>query len=111
VGFGDVRHGVINDSNCADPDGIRAGWFVMQTPAGLTQFNAGVTGQITADFPLGAMLSDLGGESFIFGGFGEDPTNMFTAGTSLVAVLRVTGATPADKGAYDLSIDPAFLRQ
>ena len=111
VGFGDVRHGVINDSSCADPDGMRAGWFVMKTPAGLTQFNTGVTGQLTAAFPLGAVLSDLEGETFIFGGFAEDPTNMFTAGTSLVAVLRVTGATPADKGAYDLSIDPAFLRQ
>jgi hypothetical protein len=111
VGFGDVRHGVINDSSCADPDGIRADWFLMQVPAGLALFNAGVTGQVAADFPLGALLSDLGGGTAIFDGFAEDPTNMFTAGNSLVAVLRVTGATPADKGAYDLSIDPAFLRQ
>ena len=111
VGFGDTRHGVLDGTNCADPDGLRADWFLLQAPAGLVNFNSGMSGQIHAGFPLGALLSDLSASSPIPAAFNEDPSNMFAVGNNLAAVLRVTGQEPTDKGAYDLSIDTASLRQ
>jgi hypothetical protein len=111
VGFGDTPHGVLDGTNCTDPDGSRADWFLLQAPAGLVNFNSGIPGRINAGFPLGALLSDLSDSSPVFGEFNEDPSTMFSVGNKLAAVLRVTGQTPADKGAYDLSIDVASLRQ
>ena len=111
VGFGDTRHGMLDGTNCADPDGSPADWFVLQAPAGLVNFNSGMTGQINAAFPLGALFSDLTGSSPLLGRFNEDPSTMFSAGNNLAAVLRVTGQAPTDMGAYDLSIDTAQLRQ
>jgi len=111
VGFGDTYHGVLNGTNCADSDGTRADWFLIQAPAGLVNFNLGMTGSISAAFPLAAVLSDLGPSRFVTGTFSEDPSTMFSGGTNLGAVLRVTGATSANLGAYDLSIDTVSLRQ
>jgi hypothetical protein len=111
IGFGDRRHGVLDGTNCVDPDGIRADWFLLQAPAGLVNFNLGMTGAINAGFALGALLSDLSDTSLVLGEFNEDPSNMFSVGNNLAAVLRVTGQAPADTGAYDLSIDAASLRQ
>jgi hypothetical protein len=111
IGFGDTRRGRLDGTNCADPDGIRADWYLIQAPAGLVLFNLGVMGQIDARFPLGALLSDLGSGSYVTGSFNEDPGNMFSVGDNLAAVLRVTGETPADQGTYDLVIDQLFLRE
>ena len=111
VGFGDTRHGVLDGTNCSDPDGTRADWFLIQAPAGLVQFNLGVSGEISAGFPLAAQLSDLDSTTFTTDNFSEDPSTMFSAGTNLGVVLRVTGAAPTDRGAYDLAIDTASLRQ
>ena len=111
VGFGDTRHGVLDGTNCADPDGIRADWFLFQAPAGVVNFNFGASGEIATGFPLSGSLSDLVSETLVTSGFDEDPSSMFVAGSNLAFVLRVTGATPADQGAYDLVVDPASLRQ
>jgi hypothetical protein len=111
IGFGEAKHGVLTASSCADADGIRAAWLLMQLPASLAAFNFGVTGQLSADFPFDALLSDRSGGTSISGSFVEDPSQMFSAGTNLAAVWRITGATPSDLGAYDLAVDPASLRQ
>jgi hypothetical protein len=111
VGFGDTRHGVLDGTNCGDPNGIRADWFVIQAPAGLVLFNYGLTGRIDAGFPLGALLSDIDLPTLVTGTFNEDPSTMLSIGSNSVAVLRVTGETPADRGAYDLIVDTASLRQ
>ena len=92
-------------------DGVHADWFLIQAPANQVLFNLGVTGQITAGFPLGAVLSDLGSAAYITGSFNEDPDNMYAVGNNLAAILRVTGETPTDRGAYDLVVDRAALRE
>jgi hypothetical protein len=111
VSFGDTRHGVLDGTDCADPDGIRADWFLLQGPAGLVNFNCGMTGAIDAGFPVEALLTDLSDSSPVPDRFSEEASNMFSVGNNLAAVLRVTGQAPTDRGAYDLSIDTAFLRQ
>jgi hypothetical protein len=111
IGFGDERHGTLDGTDCAGADGIRADWFLIQAPAPLVLFNLGVTGQINARFSLGAVLSDLNSQSLVIGNFITDPRYMFSSGHNLAAVLRVTGETPADQGAYDLVIDQTVLRE
>jgi hypothetical protein len=111
VGFGETRHGTLSGTNCSDPDGVRADWFLIQAPAGLVNFNFGMTGRVSAGFPLAGLLSDLMANASVTDTFTEDPSNMFLAGSNLGAILRVTGATPTDRGAYDLVVDMASLRQ
>jgi hypothetical protein len=112
LGFGEARHGVLNGANCSDPDGIRADWYLVQGAAGLVNFNSGMTGKFVATFPLRVLMSDLGSATPIVGGFfTEDATQMLRAGENLSVVLRVTGAAPTDRGAYDFMIDPATARQ
>lgn len=112
VGFGETRHGVLNGANCADPDGIRADWYLLQGPAGLVNFNSGMTGQIIAGFAVGASISDQASGGAVLGGFfSEDSDQMLSAGDNLAAVLRVAGVTPTDRGAYALAVDAASARQ
>lgn len=111
VGFGETRHGTLSGTNCSDPDGVLADWFLIQAPANLVNFNFGMTGRISAGFPLAGLLSDLIANTSVTGTFAEDPSNMLRAGNNLGMILRVTGAAPTDRGAYDLVVDTASLRQ
>jgi Bacterial pre-peptidase C-terminal domain/Dockerin type I domain len=111
LGLGGVRQGVVNGSNCADPNGVRADWVLIQGNAGVIQFNFGVSGEITAGFPLAAEITDLFGVSSTLPSFSEDPDSMIASGDNLAVVLRVTGTTAADQGAYSVAVEPALLRQ
>ena len=111
LGFGQAKQGVLSGGSCADPEGNPAAWLLLRMPADLAFFNFSITGEISADFPFAALLSDRSGATSISGTFSEDPSRMLSFGTNVAAVLRVTGVTPADQGTYDLAVDPAFLRQ
>jgi hypothetical protein len=111
TGVGDTRHGTLDGTNCAAPDGIRADWFLIEAPANVVLFNLGISGRIDAPFPLGARLSDLGTGSYVTGSFNDDPDRMFSVGNNLAALLRVTGAAPTDQGTYDVFVDQPLLRE
>jgi hypothetical protein len=111
VGFGATVNGALSATDCADPSGARADWFLLQAPADVVNFNFGMLGEISAGFPLAGLLSDKSGGFPVTRDFSQDPSMMFAAGTDLAAVLRVSGATAADLGAYRLVVDMASFRQ
>ncbi|MFI5394462.1 MAG: pre-peptidase C-terminal domain-containing protein [Candidatus Binatia bacterium] len=110
--FGDIGNGSLTPSNCTAADGTPAGWFLVKAPADLVRFSQGVSGTVTASFSVASALTDAYGSGRLNGtSFVEDPTQMYSFGTDLAALLRVGGKTPADRGAYTVSINPAALRQ
>jgi hypothetical protein len=109
VGYGDSRPGTLSD--CRDAAGAPADWFLFQAPADLVQFNIGFSGGVNAAFTLAGILTDRVSSMALASLFTEDPSAMYPLGSNLAALLKVTGATPADTGSYTLSIDPATLRQ
>jgi hypothetical protein len=111
IGYGEVHNGALDGTDCADADGVRADWFVIQAPASLVQFNFGLTGHLGASFPLAAVLTDQAGAAAVASVFTEDASVMFSFGSNVAAVLRVTGATASDQGTYSLTFDPASRRQ
>jgi hypothetical protein len=110
--FGDVRSGSLASSDCQAAGGAPADWFLVLAPANVVWFNEGVFGTVTASFAPVNVLTDMTG-SFAFSGglLGDDPSSMYSFGSDLAILLRIAGQTPADQGAYTVSIDPAQLRQ
>ena len=111
VGYGDSRSGNITSGGCLSADGAISDGFVFRGPAGLVLFNAGVGVTLSANFPLGAVLTDLTGSAAVPDAFYEDADSMFSLGSDLLFFLRVAGSTPSDRGSYTLAVDPAWRRQ
>jgi hypothetical protein len=110
--FGDVHSGSLAPSDCHAAAGAFADWFLLRASANLMWFNAGVTGAVTTSFTPANLLTDMTGPfPFAAQSFGGDPESMYRLGSDLAIVLRVAGETPADQGAYTISLDPAWLRQ
>ncbi len=123
LALGDVRTGTLTAATCAGADGAPGSWFLIRGPADLFQFNAPITGSVSANFPTALVLTDIESSTPVVPpDFSEDPTPpdpMFpypTApstlppppfGGDLAVILRITGATPTDSGQYTVTVDPA----
>jgi hypothetical protein len=109
--FGDGGSGSLAPSDCHAADGTPADWFLVRAAADLLRFNQGIFGAVTTSFAAANVLTDVDGPAPLAGFMNEDPTQMYSFGTDLAALLRVAGQTPADHGPYGVSIDSASLRQ
>lgn len=109
--FGNVGSGSLAPSDCHAADGTPTDWFLLKAAADLVWFNQGMFGAVTTSFAAANVLTDAGGSTPLAGFLNEDPTQMYSFGTDLAALLRVAGQTPADHGTYSVSIDSAWLRQ
>jgi len=113
VGYSDSRSASLTASSCPDATGVGADWYLVSAPAGLVNFNEGIEGTITADFPVGGLLTDMFSSTIVTGSFSvDDPTTMFQFGGSLVGgnlavLLKVSGTPPATTGNYTLALCPA----
>lgn len=113
LGFGATRTGTLSGSTCVDGAGAPADWSLLQGVTGLVQFNFGLSGRLTGDFPLAPLLTDVSGSVGFSNTFLEDPSDMFALGPnpSLAVLVKIAGATPADHGTYTLQVDSASFRQ
>jgi hypothetical protein len=110
MGYGDTRTASLSPSDCEDPSGARADWYLLQSVAGLVEFNFGMSGVLGGNVPLVGVLTDRTGTFSFAGTFTEDPGAMFRLGTNLAALLRVSGEGPGATGTYQLTMDPASRR-
>jgi len=110
LGYGDTRAGTLVPTDCADAAGAPADWFWFQAATDVVQFNCGLSGTVTAGFPLAGVLTDAVGPDTVVGDFTDDAGSMFPIGSNLGVLLKVTGATSAATGSYTVSVDPASLR-
>lgn len=110
ISYGSIQTGTLTGANCAAASGDSAAWFLLLAPTGLVQFSEGISGTVTASFPVAGTLSDTFGPTPFSGAFSEDPSSMFPFGGDLAALVKITGATPADRGSYTLQIPSAWFR-
>jgi hypothetical protein len=111
ITFGDSRSGSLAAGDCHAANGAPADWFLPKAGTSLVQFDGGMAGTVTAGFSVAPVLIDQSGAAPFTGRFSDDPTEMYVFGAELGSLLRIAGQTPADLGAYTLSIDPAWYRQ
>jgi hypothetical protein len=111
VGFASARSGSVLGTDCTDAAGTPADWFLFRAAADLTYFNIGFSGSLTTAFTPGAVLTDQVDTMNLMPQFVEDPSAMYPIGNDLAALIKITGATPADTGSYTLTIDSASVRQ
>jgi pre-peptidase len=110
LGFGDKRTGTLTSSDCTDATGAPADWLWFQAAGDLVQFNSGVSGTVSASFPLAGVFTDAVGSEAVSGDFTDDPDAMVPLGNNLGALLKITSAAPTANGNYTVSVDPASLR-
>lgn len=112
VGYGAVQPGTVASGDCASPTDAGADWYLIRAPADLVQFNGGVFGEVTGNFPLSTALTDTLGRVRFSGRFSDFPPDvLFPFGNDLAALIKITGATPANRGTYTLRVDSADFRQ
>ncbi|HVM94751.1 MAG TPA: hypothetical protein VMT89_00115 [Candidatus Acidoferrales bacterium] len=111
ITYGAVQNGVISGSSCSGADGFGADWYFVRGALGLVEFNEGVSGSLSASFPLGGSVIDVSQTTPTDGVFYGDPTLLFADGTNLGALLEVTGSAPGVGGSYTISVDQAAYRQ
>jgi len=70
-----------------------------------------MSGLVSPSFPIAGVLTDLRGSAAFTGSFTGEPRPMYPVPSNLGFLVTVTGATPTDRGAYSISIDPAAYRQ
>jgi hypothetical protein len=111
LAFGDVRAETLTGTDCPNGDGAPTDWFFVGGPKGLVQFNFGMSGLVTPSFPIAGVLTDLRGSLAFTASFTGEPQTMYPVSANLGFLVTVTGATPTDRGAYSISMDPAAYRQ
>lgn len=114
LGFGTESTGVLSGEDCAAANDAPAQWFLVRAPEGLVTFQSnGVLGEVTADFPLAARLTDAFGD-FAPGSdglFASDPELMYRLWADLGLMVRVQGVSASDTGGFRLRVSAGERRQ
>ncbi len=109
--FGAGTTGLLQAGDCADAAGQPSEWFMIRENAPFVRFATGAEGSWTTGFPGRLVFSGTDGSRALPQSFAVDSEELVLSGENLLGPLKLQGATPADSGAFDLSIDIPDRRQ
>ncbi len=113
IGFGETRTGMVGPGSCAAASGRPSAWNLVSANEVGVRYNEGFRGNINATFASTSEVTDIKGPMPLGSNvlLLEDPGRLLLLGNERAALLRTSGASPADAGSYTLTIRSATQRR
>lgn len=111
LGLGETATGVLSDGSCRGADDHVAERFFLRGTAPLVLFNDGLSGTLSAGFPLNSTVIDRFGPVSTDFSFADDGPSLLAIPPNLGLIVKISGANATDRGSFKIVADPAATRQ